>query len=169
MTHADLLFFPVLKKVWRVPSMSTPRLGELDRLQDKIRTLAAVSAPSSRFQVKTSTVQCVRPDVSSLCAGEGSSRGAAAADPGHAPRERPPTFFLRRWRESGETGKESAACGVPAGVQGVPLLTILLDGCSFTKRVQPEVECLEARLGQRLTRLETWYDAANAARSLRFV
>ena len=44
------------------------------------------------------------------------------------------------------------------------LLFFYGDGCSFTKRVAPQVRCLEMKLGRSVTRLETWNDSANAKR-----
>lgn len=35
------------------------------------------------------------------------------------------------------------------------------DGCPFTKRAQPAIDCLEIHLGKRLNRLETWNNDEN--------
>ena len=41
------------------------------------------------------------------------------------------------------------------------LLFFFGDGCSFTKRAEAPVNCLEVALGKRLTRLETWHNKDN--------
>ena len=38
------------------------------------------------------------------------------------------------------------------------------EGCSFTARSKPHVQCLEASLGRRVTRLETWHSKENSER-----
>ena len=35
------------------------------------------------------------------------------------------------------------------------------DGCPFTKRAEPAIDCLEMHLGKRLNRLETWNSEEN--------
>ncbi len=74
---------------------------------------------------------------------------------------------LQKEIDSLDTQRGAKAQELAKAISGLPedpnLVFYYGDGCGFTKRAEPSVNCVEAALGKRLKRLEVWHNSENRA------
>eukprot|EP00802_Teleaulax_amphioxeia_P002363 Tamp_02365.p1 GENE.Tamp_02365~~Tamp_02365.p1 ORF type:complete len:271 (-),score=40.82 Tamp_02365:1235-2047(-) len=98
----------------------------------------------------------------------GSQQGGGGREPEMTPEDTQELASLQATLQRAAQEQAAAEAGIEAVLKRLPadesLLFFYGQGCNFTNRVLPEIRCLEAKLGRRVTPLETWNNTANAAR-----